>query len=106
MKLTLVLLAATLAFAAPVFAAPKPCDELKSEIEAKIKANGVKDFTLEVVPAASAKDGAAKESAKDSGAKDGAKDGGATPAASKKSAGAGKVVGTCDGGTKKIVYKR
>jgi protein-disulfide isomerase len=97
MKLALVLLAATLAFAAPVFAAPKPCDELKSEIEEKIKANGVKDFTLEVVPAASAKDGAAKETPKD---------GGATPAASKDSAGAGKVVGTCDGGTKKIVYKR
>jgi Protein of unknown function (DUF1161) len=111
MKLALVLLAATLAFAAPVFAAPKPCDELKSEIEEKIKAKGVKDFTLEVVPAASAKDGTAKESAKDggtkdSGAKESAKDGGATPAASKDSAGAGKVVGTCDGGTKKIVYKR
>ncbi len=47
---------------------------LKSEIEAKIKNNGVKVFTLTVVD------------------KDAAED--------------GKVVGTCDGGTNKIVYKR
>jgi hypothetical protein len=56
----------------PAFA-KKSCDELKAEIEAKIKANGVKSFTLEVV-AGEAKDG--------------------------------KVVGSCDGGAKKIVYKR
>jgi hypothetical protein len=53
----------------------KPCDELKGEIEAKIKKNGVDKFSLDVVDAAA--------EAKD-----------------------GKVVGTCDGGTKKIVYKR
>ena len=53
--------------------ARKSCDELKGEIEAKIKANGVKSFTLEVV------DGDVKD---------------------------GKVVGSCDGGAKKIVYKR
>ena len=52
----------------------KPCEELKGEIEAKIKKNGVEKFTLEVVEA----DRQAE----------------------------GKVVGTCDGGTKKIVYKR
>jgi hypothetical protein len=53
----------------------KGCDELKGEIEAKIKKNGVEKFSLDVVDAsADAKDG--------------------------------KVVGTCDGGTKKIVYKR
>jgi hypothetical protein len=52
----------------------KDCGELKSEIEAKIKNNGVKVFTLTVVD------------------KDAAED--------------GKVVGTCDGGTNKIVYKR
>jgi hypothetical protein len=56
----------------PAFAG-KDCNELKSEIEAKIKAKGVTSFTLEVV-AGEAKDG--------------------------------KVVGSCDGGTKKIVYKR
>ena len=77
MKKTILALAATvLMLAAPVLAAPKPCDELKSEIEEKIKKNGVQDFTLEVV--------AKTETA---------------PAD-------GKVVGTCDGGTKQIVYKR
>jgi hypothetical protein len=54
--------------------AKKSCDELKAEIEAKIKANGVQTFSLEVV---------GKDEEKD-----------------------GKVVGTCDGGTKKIVYTR
>jgi hypothetical protein len=52
----------------------KPCDELKGEIEAKIKKNGVEKFTLDIVE----KDAQAE----------------------------GKVVGSCDGGTKKIVYKR
>ena len=60
--------------ALPAVAQVKPCEELKSEIEAKIKNNGVKEFTLTIVD------------------KDAAED--------------GKVVGTCDGGTKKIVYKR
>jgi hypothetical protein len=52
----------------------KSCDELKAEIDAKIKKNGVDKFTLDVVD----NDAQAE----------------------------GKVVGTCDGGTKKIVYKR
>ena len=52
----------------------KDCGELKTEIETKIKNNGVKVFTLTVVD------------------KDAAED--------------GKVVGTCDGGINKIVYKR
>lgn len=52
----------------------KDCGELKTEIETKIRNNGVKVFTLAVV------------------GKDAAED--------------GKVVGTCDGGTNKIVYKR
>ena len=53
---------------------PKPCDELKSEIAAKLDAKGVKSYSLEIVP----KD-------QDAG---------------------GKVVGTCEGGTKKIMYRR
>ena len=65
---------ASMLIAFPVSAQVKPCEELKSEIEAKIKNNGVKDFTLTIVD---------KDQAED-----------------------GKVVGTCDGGTKKIVYKR
>lgn len=56
------------------FAQSKDCEELKAEIEAKIKKNGVDKFTLEVVDADKQADG--------------------------------KVVGTCGGGTKKIVYKR
>jgi hypothetical protein len=52
----------------------KDCNELKGEIEAKIKQNGVDKFTLDILE----KDAQSE----------------------------GKTVGTCDGGTKKIVYKR
>jgi hypothetical protein len=52
----------------------KPCDELKAEIEKKLEANGVKNYTLQVVEAAKIKDE--------------------------------KVVGSCEGGTKKITYTR
>ena len=57
-----------------VWAQRKDCGELKGEIEAKIKKNGVDKFTLDIVDADKQADG--------------------------------KVVGSCDGGTKKIVYKR
>ena len=60
--------------ATPAFAQMKPCEELLTEIDAKIQAKGVKKFSLEIVP---------NEKVKDE-----------------------KVVGTCDGGTKKIIYKR
>ena len=56
------------------WAQKKDCNELKTEIEAKIKKNGVDKFTLDIVDADKAGDG--------------------------------KVVGTCDGGAKKIVYKK
>jgi uncharacterized protein DUF1161 len=71
---SLIALVAAFLIASPAFAQVKPCEELKAEIEAKIKNNGVKTFTLTIVD------------------KDAAED--------------GKVVGTCEGGTKKIVYKR
>ena len=106
MKLASLVALATLVFATPVLAAPKPCDELKTEIEGKIKANGVDKFTLEVVAAEGAK-AEMKE-----GTKDAPKDAAAKPDAMKKDAPKdagvkdGKVVGTCDGGTKQIVYKR
>jgi hypothetical protein len=64
---------ALLMMATPAFA-KKACEELKAEIDAKIKANGVKAYTLEIVPNEQVKDG--------------------------------KIVGSCDGGTKKIIYKR
>ncbi len=52
----------------------KPCDELKTEIAAKIDANKVTNYTLEIVEADKVSDA--------------------------------KVVGSCDGGTKKITYSR
>jgi hypothetical protein len=55
-------------------AAGKSCDDVKAEIDAKIKAKGVASYTLEAVDKGSAADG--------------------------------KVVGTCEGGSKEIVYKR
>jgi hypothetical protein len=73
-KLIAAAVVAGLLVSGPALAQRKDCGELKGEIEAKIKANGVEKFTLDVVD------------------KDAQAD--------------GKVVGTCDGGTKKIVYKR
>ena len=73
MKLIIAAVAA-FAISGPAFAQKKSCDELKGEIEAEIKKNGVEKFSLDVVE----KDAQAE----------------------------GKVVGTCDGGSKKIVYKR
>jgi Protein of unknown function (DUF1161) len=68
------IVAILLAFAAAPAFAGKSCDELKTEIAAKIEANGVKVYTLEAVPNDQVKDQ--------------------------------KVVGSCEGGTKKIVYKK
>jgi Protein of unknown function (DUF1161) len=73
----LVLVSALSMVCSPAFAdnhARKPCEELKAEIAAKIDANKVPKYTLEIV--------------------DNDKVGTAT------------VVGSCDGGTKKIVYAR
>jgi hypothetical protein len=76
MKLQPLCAAAVLAvLAAPVSAAQgKPCEELRSEIDAKIRQNGVTQFTLTIVDKTAPDDG--------------------------------KVVGTCEGGSKKILYKR
>ncbi|MBK5341048.1 DUF1161 domain-containing protein [Pseudomonas sp. TH49] len=63
-----------LSLAGGAFAAGKPCEELKSEIAAKIDTKGASSYSLEIV---------------DKGA-----------------AAGGKVVGSCEGGTKEIVYKR
>jgi hypothetical protein len=59
----------------PAFAAGKDCNELKTEIAAKIEANGVKNYELNVV-----KNDEAKPD--------------------------DKTVGSCGGGTMKIVYVR
>lgn len=63
-----------LSLAGTAMAAGKDCGELKSEIEAKVQANGVSGYTLEIVDKGSATNG--------------------------------KVVGSCEGGTKEIVYNR
>jgi Protein of unknown function (DUF1161) len=75
-KLIVAVLAVAAMASGPVFAQGmrKDCNELKGEIDAKIKKNGVEKFSLDIVD---------------------------TDAQAE-----GKVVGTCDGGTKKIVYKR
>lgn len=70
----LILSAALLALAAPAFAAGKPCDELKSEIAAKLDEKKVAGYKLEIVDADKVGDA--------------------------------KVVGSCDGGKKKIVYSK
>ncbi|AJO75781.1 MULTISPECIES: DUF1161 domain-containing protein [Pseudomonas] len=70
----LVMALALLSAAGTAFAAGKPCEELKSEIAAKIDAKGASGYSLDIVEKGSATDG--------------------------------KVVGSCEGGTKEIVYKR
>ena len=73
MKLILAALSLAL-FALPASAQIKPCEELKAEIAAKIDANGVLTYQLEIVPVDQETDW--------------------------------KVVGTCNGGTMKIIYLR
>ncbi|AAZ35263.1 Protein of unknown function (DUF1161) family [Pseudomonas savastanoi pv. phaseolicola 1448A] len=63
-----------LSIAGTALAAGKPCEELKSEIDARLQAKGVTSYTLEVVEKGSASDK--------------------------------QVVGTCEGGTKEVVYQR
>ncbi len=72
---TTLILAAALALAATSsFAAGKPCEELKTEIAAKLDAKKVSGYTLDIVEADKAGDA--------------------------------KVVGTCEGGAKKITYTK
>ncbi|MGV6396203.1 DUF1161 domain-containing protein [Pseudomonas caspiana] len=56
-------------------AAPKDCEELKAEIEAKIQANNVSSYTLEIVTNDEVHD-------------------------------QNMVVGSCDNGTRKIIYQK
>ncbi|HTZ75217.1 MAG TPA: DUF1161 domain-containing protein [Candidatus Aquilonibacter sp.] len=71
---TLTALAVLLAAPVLVHAQAKSCDDLKAEIAKKIEANGVKNYTLDIVDKGAQTDG--------------------------------KVVGTCGGGTKEIVYSK
>lgn len=75
MKRIIILLASVMVFCCTsAFAGGKACEELKAEIDAKLKAKGVKGYTLEIIPTAQVKDQ--------------------------------KIVGSCEGGTKKISYSR
>ena len=75
MKTNAALIAAALALAASsTFAAGKPCEELKTEIAAKLDAKKVTGYTLDIVEADKAGDA--------------------------------KVVGSCEGGAKKITYAK
>ena len=47
---------AVLFLCVPLFAGIKPCEELKKEIDAKLKEKGVISYTLEIVPADQIKD--------------------------------------------------
>ncbi|MDD2059698.1 DUF1161 domain-containing protein [Pseudomonas sp. GD03860] len=72
-RVAIAVLASLLATTA--LAAPKPCEELKAEIEAKIQARGVTSYTLEIVRNDEVHD-------------------------------QNMVVGSCDGGTRKIIYQK
>jgi hypothetical protein len=63
------------ALATSALAATKSCEELKAEIEAKIQANKVTSYTLEIVSNDEVHD-------------------------------QNMVVGTCEGGTRKIIYQK
>ena len=70
----LILGLALFSLAGSALAAAKPCEELKAEIDARLKAKGVAAYSLEVVD--------------------------------KGSAGDKQVVGSCEAGSKEIVYQR
>ena len=74
MNKTLALSLLATVLATPAWAAVKPCEELKTEIAAKLDEKGVKNYTLTVV-----------ETDK---------------------VGEAKVIGSCDGGSKKITYEK
>ena len=62
------------AICSTAFAAPKPCDELKAEIAAKLDEKGVKNYEIAAVD--------------------------------NDKVGDAKVIGSCDGGTRKLTYVR
>ena len=66
------------------------CDSLKAQIDAKLQAKGIPSYTLEVVPVAQTAPPPASGVAAASPAKETV----------------GKVVGTCEGDTKQILYSR
>jgi hypothetical protein len=81
----LLLAACLVGFSIPVMAS---CEDTKAQIDAKLQANGIKNYTLEIVsvpPTTAAASGVAAAPAKQA---------------------TGKVVGICEGNSKQIVYTR
>ena len=76
-------------FSLPAIAEIHPCDALKSRVDAKLQAKGVQSYTLEIVPTE---------------VQSSATNAASTVPAAKMSK--GKEVGTCDGGTKRLIYTR
>ncbi|MCI5212521.1 MAG: DUF1161 domain-containing protein [Candidatus Electrothrix sp. ATG2] len=74
-----IMLALVLLNFSQAYAAIKPCEELKTEIAAKIDAAGVASYKLMVVKNEEIEIGTAPH---------------------------GEIVGSCEGGTKKIIYTR
>jgi len=81
--------AAPVAAAAPATPARLPCETLKARLDAKLQAKGVPSYTLEIVPIEGANSGTDSASGVVSTQKSNAKQ-----------------VGTCDGGTKRLMYTR
>jgi Protein of unknown function (DUF1161) len=73
----------------PAVAEILTCDALQTRVDAKLQAKGVPSYTLEIVPIEGESNTAVAASA--------------VPAAK---TGAGKEVGTCDGGTKRLIYTK
>jgi hypothetical protein len=73
----------------PSIAETLSCDALKSRVDAKLQAKGVQSYTLEVVAIESQNNSTVAASG--------------IPAIK---ASTGKEVGTCDGGTKRLIYTR
>jgi hypothetical protein len=69
------------------------CTDLKARLDQKLKAKGVKSYSLDIVLAENLKAAlaASAKAAKESG----------SPTAKP-----GKVIGTCEGGSKRIIYRR
>jgi hypothetical protein len=55
-RMTCVLVVAAFLLCVSGLAQTKPCEELKGEIEGKLKAKGVTNYSLEIVPADQIKD--------------------------------------------------
>jgi hypothetical protein len=71
----------------PVLAETLSCDTLLKRVDEKLQAKGVPSYTLEIVSAKSQKDAQVSASG--------------VPATNSNQ---GKEVGTCDGGTKRLIY--